>query len=207
VANTVARALVTFYQESFAAGPKATQSIPKALHAPSYTGVTIGPANTKTRSSRAAPEKGPQKTPQVSREDHRVLIALPPAALRAREETYPLRRRLVERIGGLTMAKIPAITPTRTGWALSPSDLATRDLLLAEKTAVLEATGGHGISVPEVWHDYVVPLIPTAFYRVAGDILVTLELVTEEAFNQTGETPVRYNISRHRANPNSRKAS
>jgi hypothetical protein len=143
----------------------------------------------------------------VSREDHRVLIALPPAVLRAREETYLLRRRLVERIGGLTMAKIPAITPTRTGWALSPSDLATRDLLLAEKTAVLEATGGHGILVPEVWHDYVVPLIPTAFYRVAGDILVTLELVTEEAFNQTGETPVRCNILRHGANPNSRKAS
>ena len=48
------------------------------------------------------------------------------------------------------MAKIPAITLTRTGWALSPSDLATRDLLLAEPTAVLEALGGHGILVPKV---------------------------------------------------------
>ncbi len=48
------------------------------------------------------------------------------------------------------MAKIPAITPTRTGWALSPSDLAIRDLLMANQAAVLEALGGLGISVPEV---------------------------------------------------------
>ena len=48
------------------------------------------------------------------------------------------------------MAKILAITLTRTSYTLSPLDLATRDLLLAEQTAVLEALGGHGILVPEV---------------------------------------------------------
>jgi hypothetical protein len=207
VANTVARALVAFYQESFASGQKATQAIPKAKHAPTYATITKGPANTKAGPSRAALEKGPQKTPRVSREDHRVLIALPSALLRAREEAYPLRRRLVEKISGLTMAKLPAITPTRTGWALSPSDLATRDLLLAQQAAVLEASGGHGISVPEVWYDYVAPLIPAAFHGVLGEVLVTPELVMEEAFNQTGETPVRCNISRHGANPNTGKAS
>jgi hypothetical protein len=207
VANTVARALVAYYQESFASGPKATQAMPKAPHAPTYASITKGTANTNAGASRAAPDKRPQKILRVSREDHRVLVALPPALLRAREETYPLRRRLVEKISGLTMAMIPAITPTRTGWALTPSDLATRDLLLAEQAAVLEASGGHEILVPEVWYDYVVPLIPAAFHGVSGDILVTPELVIEEAFNQTGETPVRCNISRHGANPNSGKAS
>ena len=59
VANTVAHALVAYYQESFASGPKATQAILKALHAPSYTSVTKGPANTKAGTSRAALEKGP----------------------------------------------------------------------------------------------------------------------------------------------------
>ena len=43
---------------------------------------------------------------------------------------------------------------------------------------------------PEVWFDYVVPLIPTAFYGISGEVLVTRDLVLEEAFDQTGKTPV-----------------
>ena len=107
------------------------------------------------------------------------------------------------------MAKIPAISPTMTGWALFPSDLATRDLLLAEsnQAAVLEALGGYKVSVPEVWFDYVVPLIPAAFHGISGEILVTQDLMLEEAFNQTGETPVRCDMSRHGANPTTGRAS
>jgi hypothetical protein len=51
VANTVARALVAYYQESFTSSPKATSAMPKALHAPSYTSITKGPANTKAGTS------------------------------------------------------------------------------------------------------------------------------------------------------------
>ena len=107
------------------------------------------------------------------------------------------------------MAKIPAISPTMTGWALFPSDLATRDLLLTEsnQAAVLEALGGDKVLVPEVWFDYVVPLIPAAFHGISGEILVTQDLMLEEAFNQTGETPVRCDMSRHGANPTTGKAS
>jgi hypothetical protein len=107
------------------------------------------------------------------------------------------------------MAKIPAISPTMTGWALFPSDFATRDLLLTEsnQAAVLEALGGDKISVPEVWFDYVVPLIPAAFHGISGEILVTQDLMLEEVFNQTGETPVRCDMSRHGANPTTGKAS
>jgi hypothetical protein len=57
------------------------------------------------------------------------------------------------------------------------------------------------VSAPKVWFNYVVPLIPTAFYRTSGEVLVTQDLVLEEVFNQTGETPVQCDISRHSANP------
>ena len=106
------------------------------------------------------------------------------------------------------MARILVISPTRTGWALFPVDLIARDLLLAKsnQAAVLKALGGHIVLVLEVWFDYVVPLIPTAFYGISGEVLVTRDLVLEEAFDQTGETLVWCDISRHSANPITGKA-
>jgi hypothetical protein len=70
------------------------------------------------------------------------------------------------------MARILVISPTRTGWALFPADLVARDLLLAKsnQAAVLKALGGYIVLVPEVWFDYVVPLIPTAFYSISGSV-------------------------------------
>ena len=210
VSNAVARALITFYQESFAS---ARSSCPlKTPHALSYASVAKSSNNNETRAPKgqAPPKKGPTKPAQTSREDYRVLVTLPSASLLgAREEAYLLRRRLVEKVNSLTMAKIPAISPTMTGWALFPSDLATRDLLLAEsnQAAILEVLGGYKVSVPEVWFDYVVPLIPAAFHGISGEILVTQDLMLEEAFNQTGETPVRCDMSRHGANPITGKAS
>jgi hypothetical protein len=70
---------------------------------------------------------------------------------------------------------IPTISLTMTGWALFPSDLAARDILLAEpnQPLILRALSGTKISVPEVWFDYVIPLIPAAFYGIKGVIEVT----------------------------------
>jgi hypothetical protein len=72
--------------------------------------------------------------------------------LGAREETYLLRKRLVEQVNSLIMARILVISPTRTGWALFPVDLVVRDLLLAKsnQAAILKALGGHIVLVPEV---------------------------------------------------------
>ena len=122
VSNAVARALVAFYQESFA--PARPPSPPKTPRTLSYASVAKSSNNNETGAPKgqAAPKKGPPKPAQTSREDHRVLVTLPSASLLgAREETYLLRRRLVDKVNGLTMAKIPAISPTMTGWALFPS--------------------------------------------------------------------------------------
>jgi hypothetical protein len=209
VSNAVARALVAFYKESFTPARSLSSQKTATL---SYASVARQSGNDNIRAPKGpvALKTGPIKPIQVSREDHRVLVTLPSASLLgAREESYLLRRRLVEKVNGLTMAKILAITPTMTGWALFPSDLVTRDLLLAEpnQAAVLKALGGYKVSAPEVWFDYVVPLIPAAFYGISGEVLVTQDLMLEEAFNQTGETPVRCDMSRHGANPTTGKAS
>jgi hypothetical protein len=209
ISNTVARALVAFYQESF--GSTRSPGIIQTLHMPSYASVTKPTSLKDTGAPRTASKAAPKKVltrPTTSREDYRVLVTLPSTSLLGdREEAFLLRRRLTEQVNGLTMAKIPVISPTRTGWALSPADLTTRDLLLANRTAVLKALGGHRVTVPEVWFDYVVPLIPTAFHGISGEVLVTRDLLLEEAFNQTGETPVRCDMSKHGVNPSTGKAS
>ena len=86
---------------------------------PSYASVTKSSIANDTGvpkvALRAALKKGPLK-PATSREDHQVLVTLPfTLLLGAREETYLLRRRLVEQVNGLTMARILVISPTRTG--------------------------------------------------------------------------------------------
>src|ERR1700750_1358683 len=116
VSNAVARALVAFYQQSFA--PARSPSPPKTPHALSYASVANSSNENETGAPKgqAAPKKGHTKPTHTSREDHRVLVTLPSASLLgAREETYLLRRRLVDKVNGLTMAKIPAISPTMTG--------------------------------------------------------------------------------------------
>ena len=134
----------------------------------------------------ATSKRGLTKPALTPREAHRVFVTLPsPALLGQREETFILRKRLADRIAGLTIAMIPTISPTMTGWALFPSDLAARDILLAEpnQPLILRALGGTKISVPEVWFDYVIPLIPAAFHGIEGAIEVTQDLVSEEAFH------------------------
>lgn len=67
------------------------------------------------------------------REDRRILVTVQPSTLLNRPEPYALRRALCDRISGLAITAIPSITPTRTGWALNPVDIATRNLLLAQE--------------------------------------------------------------------------
>jgi hypothetical protein len=117
ISNTVARALVAFYQESF--GLARSPGTLQTPHATGYASVTKSSIAKDTGAPKAALKaalkKGPPK-PAASREDHRVLVTLPSTSLLgAREETYLLQKRLVEQVNGLTMARILVISPTRTG--------------------------------------------------------------------------------------------
>jgi hypothetical protein len=137
-------------------------------------------------------------------EDRRLLVTVEPGALLQRPEPFALRQELCSRVKGLTLARIPSITPTRTGWALMPSDLTTRDLLsVPENTkTVLQILHGTAVKQPETWFNYAVPGVPVTIHRLFGGLITsTAEIITEEVLAQTKKKPVSCRPSRHGANP------
>src|SRR2546423_1328451 len=54
-------------------------------------------------------------------------------ALQGYHIPFTLRHELCSKITDLTLAMIPKITPTMTGWAIEPVDLTTRDLLATQE--------------------------------------------------------------------------
>jgi hypothetical protein len=101
---------------------------------------------------------GPSLGPTKKREDRRLLVAVESSALLNRPEPFALRQELCAKITGITLASIPLITPTRTGWAITPSDLKTRDLLTTEENSriLLQILSGTAVRQPETWYNYAV---------------------------------------------------
>ena len=63
------------------------------------------------------------------REDRRLLVPVEHSALLNRPEPFALQQELCAKITGITLASIPLIMPTHTGWAITLPNLKTRDLL------------------------------------------------------------------------------
>ena len=144
------------------------------------------------------------KATSPKQEDRRLLVPIEPGALLQRPEPFALRQELCSKIKGLTLARIPLIAPTRTGWAITPSDLTTRDLLSIPENAkiVMQILHGTAIRQPETWYNYAVPGVPIAMHQLFGGLTTgTTELVTEEVLAQTKKRPVSCRPSRHGANP------
>ena len=119
---------------------------------PSASGTTFIPGRGRT-------SPGPSTT---KREDRRVLVTIQATALLDRPQPFAIRRALCASITGLTLASIPLVTPTRTGWAITPSDLATRDLLLAPENveALIRILKATAVKQPQIWYNYAVPGVP-----------------------------------------------
>jgi hypothetical protein len=151
---------------------------------------------------------GPSLGPTKKREDQRLLIPVEPSALLNRPEPFALRQELCAKITGISLASIPLITPTRTGWAITPSDLKTRDLLTTEENSriLLQILSGTAIKQPEIWYNYAVPGVPFTMRQLSGSVVTnSTELVTEEVVAQTQETPISCRPSRHGPNAVSNK--
>jgi hypothetical protein len=145
-----------------------------------------------------------EKGSTLKREDRRLLVPVEPSALLQRPEPFALRQELCARIPGLTLALIPTITPTRTGWAINPSDLTTRDLLTTQENTktILQVLHGTAVKQPEVWYNYAVPGVPATMHQlIGGTIAITAKLVAEEVEAQTKQSPASCRPSRHGANP------
>jgi hypothetical protein len=127
-----------------------------------------------------------------------------PGALLQRPEPFALRQELSTKIAGITLASVPSVAPTRTGWAITPADLSTRDLLMDKENTetifrIFKATA---IKQPETWYNYAVPGVPSTIHQLIGDTLTnTAELVSEEVWAQAKQRPISCRPSRHGASP------
>ena len=135
-------------------------------------------------------------------DDRRLLVTVERGALLSRPEPFALRQELCKATG-LSLADIPQITPTRTGWAINPADLTTRDLLTSQKNTetITRILQGTAVKQPETWYNYAVPGVPTTIHQLLGGVINTAGLVAEEVVAQTKAKPVSCRPSRHGANP------
>lgn len=154
-------------------------------------GVSLSPGSTNSSARRVGAKK----------EDRRLLITIEPIALLNRSEPFALRQELATKIPGISLASVPLVTPTKTGWAITPADLSTRDLLQANAEIILQTFHGTTVKRPETWYNYAVPGVPSSFQRLDGGLVYTAELITNEVIAQTTETPVNCRPSRHGSNP------
>ena len=102
----------------------------------------------------------------LKREDRRLLIPIEKQALLSRPEPFALRQELYVKITGLTLASIPLITPTRTRWAITPSDLTTRDILTTQENTeiIIHVLHGTAVKQPETWFNYAVLGVPVTIH-------------------------------------------
>ena len=121
-----------------------------------------------------------------------MIVTLPTQKLLQRDQPYGLRKALAGKIQGITMANVPDITPTRTGWAIVPADLATRDILAeGSKEKTLSTLGAVAAGISEEWFTYFVPRVPVVVYGLEGPVTVDQNMVREEVLAKAGVSPVR----------------
>ncbi|KAL1978328.1 hypothetical protein VTN31DRAFT_1187 [Thermomyces dupontii] len=129
---------------------------------------------------------------------------MPSERLLARPEAYAVRQALVGCVPGLdSMGSIPEVSRTNTGWAVTPANQATRDLLTKEESikAICQALGATGVNLPQKWLNYAVPGVPSTIRDHEGRPMETGPLIADEVFFQTGIKPVSCRPSRHGADP------
>jgi hypothetical protein len=145
--------------------------------------------------------KKPIATPKLDHTDRRILVTIPELARLDRPAPFPPRRALVGGIEGLTLAMIPGLSPTKTGWLITPSDLTTRDLLMVPENqkTVLEVLGGTSAYLPVVWHNYALTGVPSTMMDIWGERIFTESCILEQVIAQTKKTPVNCRPSRHGA--------
>ncbi|RAL61911.1 hypothetical protein DID88_002400 [Monilinia fructigena] len=158
--------------------------------------VSVSSAAGQTPSSNArAPSARPTKSANTalsSNADRRILAKCNPQTLLNRPEPFILRQSLAKQIDGLTLASIPSITPTATGWEINPSDIATRDILLTQENAEVtkRTLSAYSLEIPVTWFNYAVTNVPTGFHNLIGGMTLTdASLVSEEALAQTHQYP------------------
>ena len=171
------------------------------------TAISGGVSLRSGRSRNTTPANAGQNKPK---KDRRLLIPVEHQALLNRPEPFALRQELCASVPGLTLASVPHITPTRTGWALTPSSLGIRDILTSQagKDAITKIFQATAVIQPQVWHNYAVPGVPSTMQQLVGGANIhTGELIEEEVVAQTNQKPISCRPSRHGPNPKTGKTT
>ncbi|EDN04276.1 conserved hypothetical protein [Histoplasma mississippiense (nom. inval.)] len=120
-------------------------------------------------------------------EDPRVLVTLQPEKRVARLQPYAVRQAIAANIQGVgDVANVPKVEPTRTGWAITPSNRGIRDALTTEKAVatLCEVLGAMEIRLPERWYNYAVPGVPESVQDWEGARIPTDKMIEGEVLAQ-----------------------
>lgn len=204
-------------ESSSSSGPEAA---PKSV---SFADIARGPIGKATfpwqqGTKSAAPPSGGTRTPASTkgassaessssratnrRTDKRILVTVQEAALLTRPEPYALRHAICHEISGLSIHHVPAITPTKTGWAISPLNNQIRETLMLPDNVqtLLRIFNAVQVRLPENWINYAVPGVPSGIHNLAGArIPLSPALITEEVVAQARAQPVSVRPSRNGA--------
>ncbi|EDN02414.1 predicted protein [Histoplasma mississippiense (nom. inval.)] len=177
--------------------------------APAKTAASsAGRASGASLQPKSASQPGGPTGGTKQQEDPRVLVTLQPEKRVARLQPYAVRQAIVANIQGVVdVANVPKVEPTRTGWAITPSDRGIRDALTIEKAVatLCEVLGATEIRLPERWYNYAVPGVPESVQDWEGARIPTDKMIEGEVLAQAKVKPVSYRPSRHGVNPKTGK--
>ncbi|KAJ3469734.1 hypothetical protein MRS44_003799 [Fusarium solani] len=151
-------------------------------------GAQRDPENTQPRTRQ--PKQKQQCAPEVPTDDIRVFIPLDPDSPAWGNEPFAIRTFVAEHCN-LTIGKIPQATRTKTGWAVRPVDVTTRDHILTKASTIGANLGADKVEPMVKWHTYVVQDCPTGFQSLGGERVDLIERIQEEVQAQTGLKPVK----------------
>ncbi|EDN09180.1 conserved hypothetical protein [Histoplasma mississippiense (nom. inval.)] len=161
--------------------------------APAKTAASsAGRASGASLQPKSASQPGGPTGGTKQQEDPRVLVTLQPEKRVARLQPYAVRQAIAANIQGVgDVANVPKVEPTRTGWAITPSDRGIRDALTTEKAVatLCEVLGAMEIRLPERWYNYAVPGVPEFVQDWEGARIPTDKMVEGEVLAQAKVKP------------------
>ncbi|KFA50735.1 hypothetical protein S40293_10099 [Stachybotrys chartarum IBT 40293] len=140
-------------------------------------------------------QQNPAAPPVCPVEDLRVFIRLGAEAQARSQTSYAIRTHIAQKTG-LNPQSIHAI-PVASGWAIRPTDAATRDRLLQQKDEWSHELGATTIETSQKWYKYVVPNCPRRLTDLQGNEVDYDSAARDEIKCQTGLEPVSVQPSRH----------
>ncbi|RYP48383.1 hypothetical protein DL768_005719 [Monosporascus sp. mg162] len=157
-----------------------------------------GPTNPNSPSGGGAPTRSAMKTPGVGTttspgavDAPRILAQIPTQLRLSRAEPFVLRNLICKALG-LKLADIPAITPTKTGWALRPATKILQDRIMEPeaKSKVKDILKADNLELPVKWYNYAVPNTPHTIHTIhsvmQSELVKIKDFVYEEAESQPG---------------------